>query len=268
MEDLNKSQLILLGILVSFVTSIATGIMTVSLLNQTPLNVTQTINRVVERTVERVVPGETRVREVPVIITEEELIIKVINNASPAVAKISLASEAGKILGLAYFVGDGNLAVTSYDVLAGGESKLSGPYLLFLENGVKATADLVASDPAHKLAILKVVKTEVPVVEGKTPSRAPAMPSIKLAKSEPSLGQTVIAIGSMSAETSPVSVGIISSLTRGIGTTTVGIKANAVTTDNLGGPLVSIQGEVLGVNVNPGQATSIALIKSLIDSVK
>lgn len=53
-KDLNKTQLILLTLLITFVVSIATGIVTVTLMNQMPKSATQTINNVIQRTIEKV----------------------------------------------------------------------------------------------------------------------------------------------------------------------------------------------------------------------
>ncbi|MDD4988809.1 MAG: trypsin-like peptidase domain-containing protein [Candidatus Pacebacteria bacterium] len=88
MEELTKSQIILLTLLVSFITSIATGIVTVSLLDQAPPGVTQTINRVVQTTVEKVVPGQPTIvtKEVPV--TEEDLIVSAVNQDSKSLVHI------------------------------------------------------------------------------------------------------------------------------------------------------------------------------------
>ena len=48
MDDLKPSQLILLSVLVTFITSIATTVVSLSLLADTPLSITQVVNRVVE----------------------------------------------------------------------------------------------------------------------------------------------------------------------------------------------------------------------------
>lgn len=58
-NDLNKSQLILLALLLSFVTSIATGIVTVTLMDQSIDNSNPApINRIIRQTVERIVAVE------------------------------------------------------------------------------------------------------------------------------------------------------------------------------------------------------------------
>ncbi len=54
LEDLSKTQLLLLTVLVNFVTSIAVGVLTVSLLDQAPPTITQTVNRIVDHTVETI----------------------------------------------------------------------------------------------------------------------------------------------------------------------------------------------------------------------
>src|SRR3989344_9560589 len=120
MEELNKNQIVLLTLLVSFVTSIATGIVTVTLMESAPAQVTQTINRVVERTIEKAVPGETKVttvvKEVPVVVTEEKLIVDVINNTSSGAVRI--ASADGKTnLATGFIVSKSGLVVTTVALL-------------------------------------------------------------------------------------------------------------------------------------------------------
>jgi len=77
-EDLSKTQLLFLTILVNFVTAIATAVLTVSLLDQAPPTVTQTINHIVERTVETAaqatpIPGIVT-KQTTVVIKDEDLL--------------------------------------------------------------------------------------------------------------------------------------------------------------------------------------------------
>ncbi len=80
LEDLNKSQLLLLTVLVNFVTSIAISVLTVSLLAQAPPTISQTVNRIVEHTVERVASSTPIDRIIPasapqtVVIRDEDLL--------------------------------------------------------------------------------------------------------------------------------------------------------------------------------------------------
>ncbi len=77
-KDLNKSQLILLAVLLSFVTSIATGITTVTLMQQAPVSFTEPVNRIIKQTVEKIqqVEGKTTIQTV--VVKEEDLVVDAI----------------------------------------------------------------------------------------------------------------------------------------------------------------------------------------------
>src|SRR3989338_3016811 len=112
MEDLTKHQLILIVLLVTFVTSIATGIITFSLLSEAPVEVTQTINRVVEKTIERVVtePGKPDKVVTTVIVNEEDRVLEAIAKNEKSIVRLKTAGADGTevVSGLGLVVsGDG-----------------------------------------------------------------------------------------------------------------------------------------------------------------
>ena len=97
MEDLTKHQLILIVLLVTFVTSIATGIITFTLLSEAPVEITQNINRVVERTIERVVPTEGKPEKVvtTVVINEEDRVLEAIAKNEKSIVRLKTLGADG-----------------------------------------------------------------------------------------------------------------------------------------------------------------------------
>src|SRR3989338_5206360 len=92
-KDLNRHQLILLALLLSFVTSLATGITTVTLMEQAPSSVLQPINRVIRQTIEKVVPEQLKPNTQTIIVKEEDLIVDAISKNQAAVFAITMEKE-------------------------------------------------------------------------------------------------------------------------------------------------------------------------------
>ncbi len=238
MENLSKQQIVLLSILVSFVTSIATGIMTVSLLQEAPPVVTQTVNRVVERTVEKVIPqvvelkpGKTIVERETVVVKEDELVpVAVEKNGTAIVRVYTKGTEAGaqeKFFSVGLVVGKGTSLITP--------RMEPSPYVTvtgLFSDGIRRSLSFATSSGALSLWSFdrKVGSPEFSTV---TFGRVSSL----------RLGQTIIAIGG--GDQNEVSIGIITSFDTS-STTITHIQTN-VGASLPGTPLISLSGHVVGL---------------------
>ena len=227
LEHLDKSQIVLLTMLVSFVTSIATGIVTVSLIEEAPADVTRVVQRVVERTVEQVAPAESQqatviTREKTVIVKESDLIAAAIAENKGRVVSV-LDGVSGAFLSLGVFIDEeGTLAMDA--------SKLSegGTYAIEVGAEEPAAAEVKYEGGARGIALLQIALEDANV--------EPVIPSEVALQ----LGQTLVAfIGDGS-----ITQGIASELGEGgyIGTSITGAKIAP------GAPLISVDGEVVGLS--------------------
>src|ERR1035437_463424 len=130
MENLTKQQIILLTLLVSFVTSIATGIVTVALMNQAPVGVVQTINRVIEKTIQTVTAPSKEIQTVvkeTVTVNTDDQIVSAVASTSKSVIRIyrtntdpSSASNAMIFVGLGAVVSDDGIVATDNSLISDG----------------------------------------------------------------------------------------------------------------------------------------------------
>ncbi len=220
-EELSKSQLILLTILVNFVTSVATGILTVSLLDHAPKLVTQTVNRVVERTIETVAAAAPAIIQQAPAPSNQDLVTSAIG----AVALRAVAIYSGEsgtstpALSIGTYLPKSRAVVTAY-----GEN-LPKKVIVEFTNGSHFPASL--SRQGSQLMIYGFADDAV----------LPKMTSpVLIPSSDLKLGQTVLAIGSDGA----ASTGIVAKVTsKGVSTTLPDIGS--------GGAAVDLSGNLVGI---------------------
>ena len=259
MEKLTKQQIILVTLLVSFVTSIATGIVTVALMDQAPPGVTQTINRVVEKTIERVVTPPTSNNNSATVVTRETVVVKEDDKIVESVDKnkgsvVRIYTNASDI-SPRVFIGLGTI-VSKEGLIATGDvfADQSGKYQVTLDNNKYYNVIVLARPAGSQFYLLKVLQDPKSIVT--------FVPVIFSDSSGLKLGQTVIAWGGQTQNS--VSTGIVSSLITAdatantIATSTlaasndiVAINTNISLGDSLsGGPLLNLYGEVVGIRVS------------------
>ncbi|KND47751.1 MAG: hypothetical protein AB201_02335 [Parcubacteria bacterium C7867-006] len=253
MEDLNKNQIILLTLLISFVTSIATGIMTTSLLQETPIEVTRNINRIVEKTIETVTPAAVTTsgqKEVTtVVVKEEDLIVDSINKNLKSIVRIK---EKDGNVGTVSFYGIG-LVLTKDGVIAADRKYLpaGNVYTVTMSDGKEFPLIPMGVDKQTNFILFKANQGEK--VTDKT--SYPFSPAV-LGDSDPKLGQTIIALGGN--DTNAIAVGRVISLDMkesGVGTSTIkylsGINTDISIKDLVdGSPAFNLSGDVIGFKLS------------------
>jgi serine protease Do len=174
--------------------------------------------------------------------------------------------------GSGFLVSGDGLIVTNKHVV----SDTTATYTVYLNNGKKYDAKVLARDPVLDVALIKI-----------TPPIGTTLPFLQFADSDTlQVGQTVLAIGNALGQfKNSVSEGIVSGLSRSI---TAGDNSGnseqldqviqtdaAINPGNSGGPLLNLSGKVVGINVavvqgseNIGFALPINSVKSAIDSVR
>jgi S1-C subfamily serine protease len=266
-ERLTKMQIVLLTLLVSFVTSIATGIVTVTLMDQAPPAITQTINRVVERTVEKVVPDKSQgasviTKEVTIVVKEEDLITDSIDKNSKSVVrikKINADGTIGKLVGLGVVVSRDGMIATDESVIKDDQA-----YIIETAGAEIFNASVVnaGKTPSVFLSI------EIPEGEGEIVFSPVAFSNENTFK----LGQTVISLTGEGR--TDVAIGIISGLIKDeipvdtsttTTTTILSIIKTSIDEDDvvIGSPLIDMFGEVIGISTANSFLGKTALFKPI-----
>jgi S1-C subfamily serine protease len=143
------------------------------------------------------------------------------------------------------FLIDDEHIVTNEHVVAGG----SEYYVRFADTGWRS-ASVVGADVYSDLAVLQI---------GSTPDVTP----LSFVEREPTVGTEVVAIGNPFGLSGSVSAGIVSGVDRNLQSANNFSIADAVQTDapvnpgNSGGPLVTLDGDVVGV-INSGGGDNVA----------
>ncbi len=243
LEHLNKTQIILLTLLVSFVTSIATGIVTVSLVNQAPPQMQAAVNHIIERTVQQVVPAAQTASPAAaivktVVVKNDDLAAQSIANVQKSIVRIAAASAPDILVARGLVIDAKGVVITDR-----GSIDPAASYIAILPDGSKVPAAARSAATTTSVALLDLT------LSTSTPALTPA------AFADPSklqLGQTVIRIGGTGGDT--VGEGVIASLPASSDKNSTRMLEASVSSATPGSVLITLFGEVVGIVTTDSQA--------------
>ncbi len=226
--------------------------------------------------------------------TQEESVIRVVEEVSPAVVSIIVSRDLPVVDrrrmdpfffelwdeereterretggGTGFIISSDGLVLTNRHVVV----DVDAEYTVLTNDGRILEAEILSRDPIQDLAIMKI-------------KEGGEFPTVRIGdSSQIKIGQTVVAIGNSLGEfRNTVSVGVVSGLGRSISATdgrTVQVLEDVIQTDaainmgNSGGPLLNLRGEVIGINTamaldaqNIGFSVPINKSRRMINSVK
>ena len=246
MEDLTKHQLILLVLLITFITSIGTGIITFTLLSEAPVEVTQQINRVVERTVERVVPAEGQPEKVvtTIVVNEEDRVLESIAKNEKSIVRLKTAGADGTEV----FSGIGLVVAADGTIVADLRSyNAASTYTILFYDGQTYSSGKTFVDNGNGLVF---IKTNVPKGES---SKYTFYPTTFGNSDTLKIGQSLVAISGR--DSNAASIGRIFQLKFGEDKKTVKniFSDIKISKAHFGSPVLNLSGEVVGLEAPVGE---------------
>ena len=243
LEQLTKHQIILLTLLVSFVTSIATGIVTVSLMDQAPPGVTKIVNQIVEHTVQTVAPQTQGAAAVTattktVVVNDDDLTAQSIASVQKAIIRITVPGGKDLVARGVIIDAKGTALTDTAALAASGATSFEA----ILSSGERVAVSKVISATTSPVATLIL---SVGTSTGYAPAALGDASSLKL-------GQTVIRIGGGGADT--VGSGVVASLPTASDGSQTQIEAT-VSSETPGSLLITLFGQVIGLTTGGSSLT-------------
>ena len=248
LEKLTKHQIVLLTLLVSFVTSITTGIVAVSLMDQTSPGVTRVINQIVEHTVEKVAPAVTQgapASPAAVITTEKTVVVKDDDLAAQSIESVQKAIVRIVVKGSDQLVTRGIIVDQKGTALADRaaiEATGETSFEAYLYSSEKVPLIILGAHNTPGTPYL-VLDLSVGTSSGFAPAPIADVSKIKL-------GASVIRIGGTGADT--VGSGVIASLPES--KTRPALIQSTVTSATPGSVLMTLFGEIIGLSTGASES--------------